>query len=106
MRRNHPRPGPRLVRAGHRQHRRRLLRHHAPAHRRDRADGEGLSAAHDPAARAPTPPRRHRTDDPRRLMAKKIRLWHWPRTAWGTAFIGSVLLIVGTFAILTVVGRL
>src|SRR4051812_6625455 len=71
MRRDHRRPGPRLVRAGHRQHRRRLLRHHARAHRRHRRDGEGLSAPPHPDTGAPNPSRRHRTDDPRRLMDRE-----------------------------------
>src|SRR3954471_17793105 len=71
MRRDHRRPGPRLVRAGHRQHRRRLLRHHARAHRRERRDGEGLSPPPHPDTGAPNPSRRHRTDDPRRLMDRE-----------------------------------
>ena len=50
------RPGPRMGRAGHRQHRRRLLRHHAGAYPRDRRDGARLSRR----ARIPTPQRRTR----------------------------------------------
>ena len=41
------RAGPRMGRAGHRQHRRRLLRHDPGAYRRDRRGGEGLRAADD-----------------------------------------------------------
>ncbi len=59
------RAGPRMGRAGHRQHRRRLLRHHARAYRRDRARrSRGYAAARDPARRAPHPARRPRADDP------------------------------------------
>ena len=61
-------PGPRMGRAGHRQHRRRLLRHDAGAYPRDRRDGEGLSAAQAARTAAADPARRHRADDPRRLV--------------------------------------
>src|SRR5690349_8246791 len=61
-----------MVRAGHRQHRRRLLRHHPRAHRRHRRDGVGLRAPRDSDGRAPHPPCRHRTDDPGSLMLTDI----------------------------------
>jgi 5-methyltetrahydrofolate--homocysteine methyltransferase len=60
--------GARMGRTRHHQHRRRLLRHHARAYRRDRRSGARPRAARHRAAAAPHAARRHRTDDPCRLI--------------------------------------
>src|SRR5205085_1806812 len=56
-----------MVRAGHRQHRRRLLRHHSGAYSGHCGGSPWLRTARHPRGRAPHPPRRHRADGAGRL---------------------------------------